>query len=342
MKKFEKALSYDDILMRPMFSDIRSRSECSLKAELSKNIVLETPLIASPMDTVTGVDLAQAISRLGGVAILHRYNTIEEQVTDARACKLNDTKYLGAAVGTTGDYMERVHKLIKDGFIDFICIDVAHGHHIAVKEAIMNIKDHYGSSIHIMAGNVATAEAFLALESWGADSIRVGIGGGAICSTRIQTGHGIPSITSIMDCASVAKTAKLIADGGIKNSGDIVKALAAGADFVMIGSLFAGTDEAPGQFLEVNGVKRKVYRGMASREAQTSWRGKSSAPEGISTTVPAKGPLELVFSDLCGGIQSGLSYSGARTIKELQQKAVFVKQTSAGQAESHTHILARN
>jgi len=341
LNNLKETLSYDDVLLEPQYSDIRTRKECSLESHLSDKIKLKTPFMASPMDTVSGQELAEEISRLGGVAVIHRYSTVEQQATVIRLLKLNSTQYVGAAIGASGDFLERAHELIKNN-VDFICIDVAHGHHIMVKEAIMTLRDHYGPSIHIMAGNVATAEAFSDLESWGADSIRVNVGTGAICSTRIQTGHGIPSITSIMDCAAIAKTAKLIADGGIKNSGDIVKALAAGADFVMAGSLFAGTDEAPGELVEVNGSKRKVYRGMASREAQNSWRGNSSSPEGISTTVPAKGPLKNVFDDLVGGVQSGLSYTGARTIKELQQKAVFVKQTSAGQAESHTHILARN
>jgi IMP dehydrogenase len=160
----------------------------------------------------------------------------------------------------------------------------------------------------------------------------------SICSTRIQTGHGVPNLSAIMDCATVARDATLIADGGIKNAGDIVKALAAGADFVMLGSLLAGTDEAPGELID----NRKVYRGMASREAQMDWRGKSSAPEGIATTVSYKGPVEPIFNDLVGNIKSGLSYSGAVNIGGLQARSEFIRQTSAGQHESSTHILSRN
>jgi IMP dehydrogenase len=166
----------------------------------------------------------------------------------------------------------------------------------------------------------------------------------SICSTRIQTGHGVPNLSAIMDCATVARTATLIADGGIKNAGDIVKALAAGADFVMLGSLLAGTDEAPGDLIEsnVHGVgTKKAYRGMASREAQEDWRGKSSAPEGIATTIPYKGPVENIFNDLVGNIKSGLSYSGAVNIGGLQARSEFIRQTSAGQHESSTHILTR-
>jgi len=339
---FKEALSYDDVLLVPHYSEIESRSQVTLKSGLGPSLEFQTPIIASPMDTVSGFDMAVALSKLGGVAIIHRYNSIEEQAEIVRSVKRNGER-VGAAVGSTGDYMERVTALYNAG-VDFICIDVAHGHHLNVYNAIRSIRDHYGPSIHIMAGNVATAEAFEALQAWGANSIRVGIGGGSICSTRIQTGHGVPNITAIMDCAKVATTATLIADGGIKNAGDIIKALAAGADFVMLGSLLAGTDEAPGEITEslIYGMKMKAYRGMASREAQEEWRGKSSAPEGIATTVPYKGPVENIFNDLVGNIKSGLSYTGAINIGGLQARSEFIRQTSAGQHESSTHILSRN
>lgn len=339
-----EALSYDDVLLMPKFSEIESRSQVSLDSQLGTGLEFRTPIIASPMDTVSGLEMALKLSQLGGVAVIHRYNSIEEQADIVRQVKRAGER-VGAAVGSSGDYMERVTALYNAG-VDFICIDVAHGHHKMVYNAIRNIRDHYGPGLHIMAGNVATDEAFEALQAWGANSIRVGIGGGSICSTRIQTGHGVPNITAIMECAKVATTATLIADGGIKNAGDIVKALAAGADFVMLGSLLAGTDEAPGEVVEplidtsgMHKIKMKAYRGMASREAQQDWRGKSSAPEGIATTIPYKGPVELVFSDLVGNIKSGLSYSGAINVRGLQARAEFIKQTSAGQHESSTHIL---
>lgn len=331
----KEALTYDDVLLVPAFSDIESRSQVSLRSELSKELPFDTPIIASPMDTVSGYQMAKKLSQMGGVAIIHRYCSISEQSDIIRTLK-RDGERVGAAIGATGDYMERTAALYAAG-VDFICIDVAHGHHKNVYEAIKSLRAVYGSAPHIMAGNVATAEAFEALQSWGADSIRVGVGGGSICSTRIQTGHGVPNITAIMECAKVATTATLIADGGIKNAGDIVKALAAGADFVMLGSLLAGTDEAPGEIV----AGMKAYRGMASREAQEQWRGKSSAPEGIATTVTYKGPVEPIFNDLVGNIKSGLSYSGATTITGLQARAQFIRQTSAGQHESSTHILGK-
>lgn len=332
----KEALSYDDVLLVPKYSGIETRSEISLNSKLGKNLEFQTPIIASPMDTVSGEEMAVALSKLGGVAVIHRYNKIDEQADIVRNVKRVGER-VGAAVGTTGDFMERVDALQRAG-VDFICIDVAHGHHLLVYKAIKQIRETY-PDIHIMAGNVATGEAFEALQAWGADSIRVGIGGGSICSTRIQTGHGVPNLSAIMECAEVATTAILIADGGIKNAGDIVKALAAGADFVMLGSLLAGTDEAPGE-LNVTGMT-KVYRGMASREAQEDWRGKSSAPEGIATTIPYKGPVEPIFNNLVGNIKSGLSYSGATNIGGLFARAEFIRQTSAGQAESATHILGK-
>ena len=333
--QIRECLTYDDVLLEPHYSDVETRNSVSLESKLGEGLVFDTPIIASPMDTVSEDRMAIELGVLGGVAVIHRYNTIEEQANLVTITKKMKQR-VGAAVGATGDFMDRTVALVNAG-ADFICIDVAHGHHKNVYEAIRKIRDSYGPSLHIMAGNVATAEAFEALQTWGADSIRVGIGGGSICSTRIQTGHGVPNITAIMDCAEVATTASLIADGGIKNAGDIVKALAAGADFVMLGSLLAGTDETPGE-LNVTGMT-KVYRGMASREAQKDWRGKSSAPEGISTKIPYKGSIKEIIPELVGNIKSGLSYSGATTIKGLQARAEFIRQTSAGQYESSTHIL---
>ena len=190
-----------------------------------------------------------------------------------------------------------------------------------------------------MAGNVATLDAFNDLSDWGADSIRVGIGGGSICSTRIQTGHGMPTLQSILDCAKSDRDTTLIADGGIRTSGDIVKALAAGADFVMLGSLLAGTEESPGDTIYDQGERRKVYRGMASKDAQIEWRGHAASEEGISSTVPYKGDLKITLDSLEKGIRSGLSYTGASCTSDFRAKAQFTLQTSSGQRESLAHII---
>ena len=280
----------------------------------------------------------------GGISIIHRYNTIERQVElIKRVIAEHYPINVGAAVGVTGDYLERAYAIRAAG-VNTICVDIAHGHHTLMKEALDTLRNKFNNSLHIMAGNVATLEGFNDLADWGADSIRVGIGGGSICSTRLQTGHGVPTLQSVMDCAKSDRDASLIADGGIKTSGDVVKALAAGADAVMLGSMLAGTDETPGGiFVDKygDGLDYKVYRGMASRNAQMDWRGKSSSPEGISTTVRYKGPVLDVLQDLTGGIKSGFSYSGARTLSELHAKAEFIRQTLAGQSESNTHILSR-
>lgn len=333
------ALTYDDVLLVPQYSDIESRNGIFLSSALSDNLTFRAPIIAAPMDTVSGPEMAIEMDRLGGVAIIHRYNSISDQVDMLMDAKRGGAKIVGCAVGATGDFKERATVLRVAG-ADFICVDIAHGHHLHMKKAIEALKGEC-SIKHVMAGNVASGKAFEDLESWGADSIKVGIGNGSICSTRIQTGHGVPSITAIMECKERKVKAKLIADGGIRNSGDMVKALAAGADFVMLGSMLAGTKESPGEIINTPNGPRKVYRGMASREAQSDWRGKSSAPEGISVTIPYKGELEPLFMDMVNHVRSGLSYSGVRDIKELQEKAVFIRQTNAGQFESSTHIVSK-
>lgn len=342
-KHFEEQISYDDVLLVPQFSDLKSRNEANIHSDLDSRRMLEIPIIASPMDTVSEGEMAAAMSDNGGLAVIHRYNTIEQQakLVHNAVTLTSGNGLVAAAIGASGDFYERAQELVAS-YAQVLCIDVAHGHHILMKEAIEKLKKRFGDEIHIMAGNVATLEGFNDLADWGADSIRCNIGGGSICSTRIQTGHGVPGLTTIFDCARSTRNAKIIADGGLKNSGDIVKALAAGADFVMLGSLLSGTTETPGELLTyADGSKRKGYRGMASRKAQEAWRGRSGTPEGIATTVHYKGPVENVLTDLCGGIRSGLSYSGSRTIKELQTKAQFIKQTSSGQQESSTHILKR-
>ena len=346
---FQKTITYDDLLMVPKFSDIVSRSEIVLDSSLDSNIQLYSPLISAPMDTVTEVDMCIAMSKAGGLGIIHRYNSIRQQVDMARLALNTGAKYVGAAIGSTGDFLERAYELVNRG-TNVVCVDVAHGDHISVKKAVLELdKLSTRSKFHLMAGNIATGEAYTNLANWGVDSVRVGVGGGAICSTRINTGHGVPNMSALFDCVNARKSDKcdnkptIVIDGGIKTAGDIVKALAAGADFVMAGSLFAGTDQSPGNLIKSSdGSFIKEYRGMASREAQMDWRGKTSAPEGISTFINYKGSVHNILNDLLGNIRSGLSYSGARNLQELRQKVTFVLQSSAGMVESSTHILSRN
>jgi len=334
-------LTYNDTILKPQYSDIRSRSEVNIGNNLGEKY-FPTPIISAPMDTVTESSMAQSMYDCGGLGIIHRYNTIGEQVKIAKSIlkKKRTTRgaFVGAAVGVTGDYYERAQELIKSG-VQVICLDIAHAHHILTKEALFTLKRDF-DNVHFMVGNVATAEGFSDLSKWGADSIKVGIGGGSICSTRIKTGHGIPGLQAVADCSKVKNNNTiLIADGGIKTSGDIVKALAAGADFVMLGSLLAGTEESPGKVYESEKGKVKIYQGMASSEAQMKWKGSVSSREGISTTIPYKGSVKEIIEDLAIGVRSGFSYTGARNIKELWEKSQFIRQTTSGITESATHIL---
>ena len=330
---FTKALAFEDVLLKPAYSDIVTRADIDLNVDMGRDVILRLPIIASPMDSIMSPRMARRVYEAGGIGVLHRYQTIEEQCKEAEASDGN----VMAAVGVTGDYFERVTELVRHG-IAGICIDVAHGHHDQVGRALEKLRA-FCPGLHIMAGNVATLEGFNYLAARGADSIRVGIGGGSICSTRIQTGHGIPTLQSVLECSESEYDVALIADGGIKTSGDIVKALAAGADAVMLGSLLSGTQETPGAVIKsASGETRKIYRGMASPEAQLNWRGRYSSNEGVSRTVPFRGPVTNVLFELDKGVRSGLSYSGARSVRELQAKAKFIVQTTAGAKESSTHI----
>ena len=329
---FDEACSFGDVLLEPQKSDISSRSEIDLSVQLGGK-KYNLPIMSSPMDTVTESTMSTVMSEIGGLGIVHRYCSMQEQ------CAMINVGSKAAAIGVSEDMMPRARALYEAGARVF-CIDVAHGHHTLVEKALKSLRDEFGNQVTLIAGNVATREGYEDLSSWGADAVRVGIGGGSICSTRIQTGHGIPTFQSILYCASGEGKAKIIADGGLRTAGDIVKAYAAGADFVMLGSMLAGTDEAPGDtFQGKSGKKYKVYRGMASKEAQFDWRGEARSLEGISTTIPYKGSVVNILKDLEQNIRSGLSYSGARNFEEFRRVARFIKQSSSGQSESGTHIL---
>jgi len=338
--KISKAYCFDDVLIKPKYSDISSRKEISLSVQFDKNNTLKIPIISSPMDTVTETDMVCNLSSLGGLGIIHRYNSINEQTQIVSRAKSSGAQNIGAAIGVGDDAIKRANALIKSG-ANVICIDIAHGHHALMRHTLATLRNTFGYDVHIMAGNVATLKAFNDLADWGASSIRVGVGGGSICSTRIQTGHGVPTLQSVFDCTRSDRGAILIADGGIRNSGDIVKCIAAGADAVMLGSLLAGTDEAPGVVKNVGGENIKTYRGMASKDAQLNWRGHYASVEGVTSFVKCQGSLENKIGDLLRGIRSGLSYSGCRNITEFQARAEFITQTPLGQIESGTHILSK-
>jgi IMP dehydrogenase len=366
--KMKNSVCFDDVLLVPKYSSIKSRREIDVSVKLNNvSWVPRLPIVSSPMDTITEAAMVKEMLHVGGLGIIHRYNSIEDQaaiVSDVfealHEANSSAVGAIAAAVGVTGDYLDRATALYDAG-ARILCVDVAHGHHILMKQALAELRDIFGSTVHFMAGNVATLDAFNDLADWGADSIRVGIGGGSICSTRIQTGHGMPTLQSVLECSRSDRDALVIADGGIRSSGDAVKALAAGADLVMVGSLFSGTEETPGdvytettgpisyeaimeeqglvKYIGPVGRKYKKYRGMASEEAQLEWRGYQSSDEGVATTVDYKGPVAPILKSLERGIRSGLSYSGARTITELQACATFTKQTYSGVSESSPHIL---
>ena len=462
-----ESLTFDDVLLMPQYSDIKSRKEVNTKTQLTSTIYLNTPIVASNMDTVCESDMAIKMAQLGGIGFIHRYLTIEEQTQEVLKVKTHhdvtirnpycvmegtttmdavglmiennvssvlvvdenetfrgilplknvtfqevensmvedymisyenavyatdnnspeeiidimrdnkvgkvpilDNNYkiaglvtrkdmfseksyplatrdslgrlrVGAAVGVNGDYMERVDYLVGVG-VDVLVVDIAHGHSKNCMDAIKNIKSQY--EIPVIAGNVATGLGAKELVEAGADGIKVGVGPGSICTTRIVTGHGVPQLSAIMDvCNSVI--VPIIADGGIRKSGDIVKALAAGASTVMLGSLLAGTEESPGQFIHRNGSRYKMIRGMASfgaalgRNKRAGDDVSSATPEGVEGLVPYRGYAEEVVLQLMGGVRSGFSYSGAKTLIELWTKAQFTKITSSGLIESRHHDI---
>jgi len=336
------SICFDDVLGIPQYSDISSRDEINLEVK-AKGLHAKVPIVSAPMDTIAGVDFLAVMAQRGGLGIIHRYQTIDSARYEFEAVKaiLNDETSLsriGVAIASSGDFLERAQALYDVG-CRFFCVDVAHGHHVSTRYALEVLRNTFGTSVHLMAGNVATLEAFNDLADWGADSIRVGIGGGSICTTRIQTGHGMPTLQSVIDCARSDRDALLIADGGIRSTGDALKALGMGADLVMMGSMLAGTDETPGEAIVVNGEMVKTYRGMASRDAQMNWRGYVRSEEGVTATAPCKGPLGELISDIDIKLKTGLSYAGARSINEYHAKAKFQRQTSTSRDEAVAHHL---
>ena len=335
-------LSFDDVLLVPHpHSTVRSRSHPDTGVDLDRiSRRLRTPIIASPMDTVTGLEMLRRMTAAGGLAILHRYMSIEEQVEILDAAfdrnKLFDQPTLGAAIGSKAEDMKRLSAIAP--YIEVVCIDVANGNHVAAVEQVHRVREVY-PNIHIMAGNVATEGAFHRLDMAGADSIRVGIGPGSACSTRTMTGMGVPQLTAIMDCDYSERRAALIADGGIRSPGDLCKAIAAGADAVMLGGVLAGTDASPGEVMQgPEGKQLKQFRGMASAGAQLD-RGTEGnvVPEGIEGHVEYSGTLEDTILMYDGGLRSSMSYVDALTLTEYRRGTSFIKITPGGLRESNPH-----
>ena len=336
-----KALTYDDIQLIPGYSSIESRQSIDLTTQLTTNYRIGVPLIASPMDTVCDSEMAIAMAELGGIGCIHRFMSIEEQAQEVQKVSShvntfkNGTYHIMAAVGANGDYFERAQELVKEG-ANIILIDVAHGHHSFVRDAITKMKDNLPLHVDIIAGNVATGKAAKDLENWGADAIRVGIGGGSLCTTRVKTGFGVPNVTSLQDCAEIVNV-PIIACGGIRSSGDMAKALAVGANAVILGSLISGTKEAPGPIIEKRDGLYKRYRGAASLETKSIHGQVKRNVEGESTVVPFKGGVKFIVEGLLDGLRSALSYAGANNLNEYFPEYVVV--TQAGVNEARPHLL---
>ncbi len=359
----KKGLTFDDVLLIPAESHVLP-NEVKLDTKLAPNLQLHIPLISAGMDTVTEGNMAIAMAENGGLGVIHKNLSIEVQVEEVKKAKgktvdpnlphpaVDDQGRLlaAAAVGVTSDTFERAESLLEAG-ADAIVIDTAHGHSAGVLRKIKEIREHFPNAT-LIAGNVATGEGTAALFDAGVDVVKVGIGPGSICTTRIVAGVGVPQITAIYDAASVAQKhgKKIIADGGIKYSGDVVKALAAGGNAVMLGSMFSGTTEAPGTIFTNEGKQFKSYRGMGSVGAMSQQHGSSDryfqggvneanklVPEGVEALVPYKGDVSNIIYQIDGGLRAGMGYVGAGTIEELIENSQFVQITNTGLRESHPH-----
>ncbi|WP_373770944.1 IMP dehydrogenase [Weissella soli] len=357
-------LTFDDVLMVPAPSDVTPNT-VSTKTELTPTLTLNIPILSAAMDTVTESRLAIRLAQLGGLGVVHKNMLIEQQAAEVKRVKdapvdlglnpnaavdANGRLLVAGAVGVTNDTLDRVVAMVEAG-VDAIVLDSAHGHSTGVLRKVTEVREAF-PELNIIAGNIATGAGAAALYDAGADVVKVGIGPGSICTTRVVAGTGVPQVTAIIEAATTAaqygKT--IIADGGIKWSGDIVKAIAAGGNAVMLGSMLAGTDETPGEVLEdsTTGKKFKAYRGMGSIAAMENgskdryFQGEvkevnKMVPEGIEARTEYKGTLADVVFQLIGGLRSGMGYTGSASIKDLVEKGQFIQITNAGLIESHPH-----
>jgi IMP dehydrogenase len=334
----DEHLSFDDVLIRPLYSEVRSRDDVSLVTELSSGLKLDLPLLAANMDTVCGENMAVALAELGGIGVLHRKMIPGERLRIVKTMIANDHK-VGVAVG--------VHTLLSEimAYVDcgasMIVLDIAHGdsaHALDRVHQIRSVVEKRNSSICVMGGNVATPEAVYRMYEAGAHSVKVGIGPGSACTTRTKTGVGVPQVTTILECSEVADECGIscVADGGMKTPGDIAKALALGADAVMVGGMLSGTDEAPGRLVTIEGERFKEFRGMASKAVGSSYE------EGASGMVPHKGSAESIVSEIGKGLRSAFSYSGASNIEQFHLKAELIKISMASVAMSKAHGLSND
>ncbi len=347
MVPIKEALTFDDVTLVPKYSDILP-SEVDTSIKLTSSLKLKIPLLSSAMDTVTESKMAIAVAKAGGLGIIHRNLDIKKQILEIK--KVKKLRLLvGAAVGAGPNEFKRAELILKEN-IDMIVVDTAHGHTKKVSEIIKFIKKIKSKKTALCAGNIATPDAAKFLLKLGVDVIKVGIGPGSICTTRLVAGIGVPQLSAILNVRNGIKNknVKIISDGGIKYSGDLAKAFAAGADAVMIGSLLAGSDEAPGKLIKRNGKLFKSFRGMGSVGAMNKGsadryfqiRQKDSSkyvPEGVEGFAKYKGKVKKIIFRLIGGLKSSMGYLGSKQIKYLRDKPKFVKITKAGFYESMVH-----
>lgn len=356
------ALTFDDVLLVPQYSEI-TPDMADVSTKLTNTFKMNVPFLSAAMDTVSEHKLVTALALAGGLGVIHKNMSIADQAKEVEMVKnyeFDNEKYkrvlinkkgrlcVGAAIGVTADMMDRVHALMDAG-VDVFVLDSAHGDSKNIINAIKNLRLEY-PSMELIAGNVATYEGALDLMKAGASAVKVGMGPGSICTTRIIAGIGVPQLQAVMDCARASKEMNIpiIADGGIKYSGDVVKALAAGANTVMLGGLFATCEEAPGDIYESNGKKYRTYRGMGSIEAMAKGSTdryfqtghKKFVAEGVQGIVEVKTTVEELVFQLIGGLKAGMGYCGSKDIPTLQEKGTFIKITNNALLESHPHDIS--
>lgn len=346
MGPIKLALSFNDVLLVPQYSKLTSRSEVDLSTQIAPDIKLSIPLISVNMDTVTDVEMAVAMYKMGALGFMPRFDTAEVQAQKVAEVVKKGAKTV-ACIGIKDGTLDRAEMLLKAGAMA-LTIDIAHAHTAKTLETVAALKNRF-KDVNLIVGTIATYEGARDLFEAGVDTVRVGVGAGTICTTRIVAGSGVPQITAITDAVRAKNEFKnkyVLADGGAANSGDLVKALACGASAVISGSLYAGTEEAPGKKIEINGAMYKEYNGSTSKtekmkQVAKDGNGKSSHyithVEGVEAMVRYKGPVRDVVESLCAGIRSGLTYSGAKNIADLWKNAEFIQITTAGYRESQAH-----
>ncbi len=339
MQRIREGLSYDDVWLVPQRSPVEDLGSVETSSKLTPNVELDVPILGAPMDTVTEAEMAVALSREGALGVIHRFLTVEEQASEVRQVVEHGERVAGT-VGINEDFVDRAAALMDAG-ASVIVVDIAHGHLEPCLDAVRTLRREIGD-IELVAGNVATAHAVEDFAAAGADCVKVGIGPGSHCTTRRVTGAGVPQMTAVMECSEAAAEHGIcsIADGGIRSSGEMVKALVAGADTVMVGGLLMGTDEAPGEVVERDGERYKKSRGMASNEARQERTDKENddyAAEGVEGLTPYKGSVQPVVRELVAGMRSGISYCGADSLAEARENAEFIRASAGAKGREGVH-----